>query len=116
MENEIDYGKVFGTEGDSPEEGAEEQEAAEPEAGTEPSGGKGQETAEPADDEADHPQRRQSQEDNRRYAAMRRRPAQEARDRASRAVDAAIAAAGIVDPRTGLPLRNTGGLQESRRR
>lgn len=114
MENEIDYGKVFGTEGDSPEEGAEEQEAAEPEAGTEPSGEKGQETAEPADDETDHPQRRQSQEDNRRYAAMRRRTEQEARDRASREVDAAIAAASIVDPRTGRPVRTRAELEACR--
>ena len=114
MENEIDYGKVFGTEGDSPEEGAEEQEAAEPEAGTEPSGEKGQETADPADDETDPPQRRQSQEDNRRYAAMRRRTEQEARDRASREVDAAIAAAGIVDPRTGRPVRTRAELEACR--
>ena len=114
MENEIDYGKVFGTEGDSPEEGAEEQEAAEPEAGTEPSGEKGQETAEPADDETDHPQRRQSQEDNRRFAAMRRRAEQEARDRASREGDAAIAAAGIMDPRTGRPVRTRAELEACR--
>ena len=45
---------------------------------------------------------------------MRRRTEQDARDRASREVDAAIAAAGIVDPRTGRPVRTRAELEACR--
>lgn len=114
MENEIDYGEVFGIEGELPEEGAEEQETAGPAAETEPSGEKEQEAAEPADDGAKEPQQRQSEEENRRYAAVRRRAEQEARAKASREMDAAVASAGLTDPRTGRPIRTRAELEACR--
>ena len=113
---DIDYYEVFGV-----EKGAEEQEPAEP-ANTEPAGEKEQEAAEPAgevsepegtnvpeevqdDERTNVPQTNvQSDEDNAKFAAIRRKAEADAKRRMEAEMDKVFAGMGLTDPYTNKPI------------
>lgn len=113
---DIDYYEVFGV-----EKGAEEQEPAEP-ANTEPAGEKEQEVAEPAGEVSESegtnvpeevqdaertnvPQTNvQSDEENAKFAAIRRKAEADAKKRMEAEMDKAFAGMGLTDPYTNKPI------------
>lgn len=122
---EIDYNAVFGL------EGAEAQEPAAP-APEDSAGEKEQETAVPAGDTqtednaethdgqeeppAEEGRAAQSDEDNARYAAMRRKAEADAEKRMKSELDKSIASLGLTDPYTNRPITNQAEMQAYRQR
>ena len=110
---EIDYYEVLGV-----EKGEEAQEAAAPVTTEEPEGVKEQEVTDPAgeSDEADRtnvPERTnvpkehvQSDEDNAKYAAIRRRAEADAKKKYEAELDKAVADMGFDDPYTNTPIKS----------
>ena len=119
---EIDYNAVFGIEGEEVQEaadpatednvGANEQEAAEP-AG-ESHVEEGAETEQKPSDESSH--HVQTDEENARYAAMRRKAEADAEKRMSAELDKSIASLGLTDPYTNKPITNHAEMQAYRQR
>ena len=119
---EIDYNAVFGIEGEEVQEaadpatednvGANEQEAAEP-AG-ESHVEEGAETEQkPSDESSRHVQ---TDEENARYAAMRRKAEADAEKRMNAELDKSIASLGLTDPYTNKPITNHAEMQAYRQR
>lgn len=117
---EIDYNAVFGFEGEEAQEaadpatednvGANEQEAAAP-------AGESQDGAEPEQkpsEESGH--HVQTDEENARYAAMRRRAEADAEKRMNAELDKSIASLGLTDPYTNKPITNHSEMQAYRQR
>lgn len=117
---EIDYNAVFGLEGEEAQEaadpatednvGANEQEAAAP-------AGESQDGAEPEQkpsEESGH--HVQTDEENARYAAMRRRAEADAEKRMNAELDKSIASLGLTDPYTNKPITNHSEMQAYRQR
>lgn len=119
---EIDYNAVFGIEGEEAQEaadpatednvGANEQEAAEP-AG-ESHVEEGAETEQKPSDESSH--HVQTDEENARYAAMRRKAEADAEKRMNAELDKSIASLGLTDPYTNKPITNHAEMQAYRQR
>lgn len=119
---EIDYNAVFGIEGEEVQEaadpatednvGANEQEAAEP-AG-ESHVEEGAETGQKPSDESSH--HVQTDEENARYAAMRRKAEADAEKRMNAELDKSIASLGLTDPYTNKPITNHAEMQAYRQR
>lgn len=119
---EIDYNAVFGIEGEEVQEaadpatednvGANEQEAAEP-AG-ESHVEEGAETEQKPSDESSH--HVQTDEENARYAAMRRKAEADAEKRMNAELDKSIASLGLTDPYTNKPITNHAEMQAYRQR
>ena len=119
---EIDYNAVFGIEGEEVQEtadpatednvGANEQEAAEP-AG-ESHVEEGAETEQKPSDESSH--HVQTDEENARYAAMRRKAEADAEKRMNAELDKSIASLGLTDPYTNKPITNRAEMQAYRQR
>lgn len=119
---EIDYNAVFGIEGEEVQEaadpatednvGANEQEAAEP-AG-ESHVEEGAETEQKPSDESSH--HVQTDEENARYAAMRRKAEADAEKRMNAELDKSIASLGLTDPYTNKPITNHAEMQAYRHR
>lgn len=119
---EIDYNAVFGIEGENEQEaadpatednvGANEQEAAEP-AG-ESHVEEGAETEQKPSDESSH--HVQTDEENARYAAMRRKAEADAEKRMNAELDKSIASLGLTDPYTNKPITNHAEMQAYRQR
>ena len=119
---EIDYNAVFGIEGEEGQEaadpatednvGANEQEAAEP-AG-ESHVEEGAETGQKPSDESSH--HVQTDEENARYAAMRRKAEADAEKRMNAELDKSIASLGLTDPYTNKPITNHAEMQAYRQR
>ena len=119
---EIDYNAVFGIEGEEVQEaadpatednvGANEQEAAEP-AG-ESHVEEGAETEQEPSDESSH--HVQTDEENARYAAMRRKAEADAEKRMNAELDKSIAGLGLTDPYTNKPITNHAEMQAYRQR
>ena len=117
---EIDYNAVFGLEGEEAQEaadpatednvGANEQEAAAPagesQDGTEPE-------QKPSEESGHHVQ---TDEENARYAAMRRRAEADAEKRMNAELDKSIASLGLTDPYTNKPITNHSEMQAYRQR
>lgn len=128
----IDFEEVFGVDAPVPEdegqaEGAGEngdvsggeRETAAP--GVPEPGEEGENEGEPAEaeehgTEQDDLPKPQTPEENARYAAIRRRAEEEAREKAARDLDAVIAGAGLSDPYTGSPITNSAELRAYRER
>lgn len=118
----IDYNAVFGIEGEEVQEaadpatednvGANEQEAAEP-AG-ESHVEEGAETEQKPSDESSH--HVQTDEENARYAAMRRKAEADAEKRMNAELDKSIASLGLTDPYTNKPITNHAEMQAYRQR
>ena len=111
---EIDYSEVFGVEGE------EVQEPAEPVTGNE-AGANEQEPAEPAEEKEErHEEHQQTEEENRRYAAIRRKAEADAMAKkdleVGKEVDAAISSLGLVDPYTNNPITNRAEMQAYQQR
>lgn len=117
---DIDYSAVFGLEGEEVQEaadpatednvGANEQEAAAP-------AGESQDGAEPEQkpsEESGH--HVQTDEENARYAAMRRRAEADAEKRMNAELDKSIASLGLTDPYTNKPITNHSEMQAYRQR
>ena len=119
---DIDYSAVFGIEGEEVQEaadpatednvGANEQEAAEP-AG-ESHVEEGAETGQKPSDESSH--HVQTDEENARYAAMRRKAEADAEKRMNAELDKSIASLGLTDPYTNKPITNHAEMQAYRQR
>lgn len=119
---DIDYNAVFGIEGEEVQEaadpatednvGANEQEAAEP-AG-ESHVEEGAETEQKPSDESSH--HVQTDEENARYAAMRRKAEADAEKRMNAELDKSIASLGLTDPYTNKPITNHAEMQAYRQR
>ena len=119
---EIDYNAVFGIEGEEVQEaadpatednvGANEQESAEP-AG-ESHVEEGAETEQKPSDESSH--HVQTDEENARYAAMRRKAEADAEKRMNAELDKSIASLGLTDPYTNKPITNHAEMQAYRQR
>lgn len=119
---EIDYNAVFGIEGEEVQEaadpatednvGANEQEAAEP-AG-ESHVEEGAETEQKPSDESSH--HVQTDEENARYAAMRRKAEADAEKRMNAELDKSISSLGLTDPYTNKPITNHAEMQAYRQR
>lgn len=119
---EIDYNAVFGIEGEEVQEAADpatednvgenEQEAAEP-AG-ESHVEEGAETEQKPSDESSH--HVQTDEENARYAAMRRKAEADAEKRMNAELDKSIASLGLTDPYTNKPITNHAEMQAYRQR
>lgn len=119
---EIDYNAVFGIEGEEVQEaadpatednvGANEQEAADP-AG-ESHVEEGAETGQKPSDESSH--HVQTDEENARYAAMRRKAEADAEKRMNAELDKSIASLGLTDPYTNKPITNHAEMQAYRQR
>lgn len=119
---EIDYTAVFGIEGEEVQEaadpatednvGANEQEAADP-AG-ESHVEEGAETGQKPSDESSH--HVQTDEENARYAAMRRKAEADAEKRMNAELDKSIASLGLTDPYTNKPITNHAEMQAYRQR
>ena len=119
---EIDYNAVFGIEGEEVQEaadpatednvGANEQEPAEP-AG-ESHVEEGAETEQKPSDESSH--HVQTDEENARYAAMRRKAEADAEKRMNAELDKSIASLGLTDPYTNKPITNHAEMQAYRQR
>ena len=117
---EIDYNAVFGIEGEEVQEaadpatednvGANEQEAAEP-AGESQDGAEDEQ--EPSDESSHHVQ---TDEENARYAAMRRKAEADAEKRMNAELDKSIASLGLTDPYTNKPITNHAEMQAYRQR
>lgn len=117
---DIDYSAVFGIEGEEVQEaadpatednvGANEQEAAEP-AGESQDGA---ETEQKPSDESSH--HVQTDEENARYAAMRRKAEADAEKRMNAELDKSIASLGLTDPYTNKPITNHAEMQAYRQR
>lgn len=117
---DIDYSAVFGLEGEEVQEaaapatednvGANEQEAAAP-------AGESQDGAEPEQkpsEEIDH--HVQTDEENARYAAIRRKAEADAEKRMNAELDKSIASLGLTDPYTNKPITNHSEMQAYRQR
>lgn len=117
---DIDYSAVFGLEGEEVQEladpatednvGANEQEAAAP-------AGESQDGAEPEQkpsEESGH--HVQTDEENARYAAVRRRAEADAEKRMNAELDKSIASLGLTDPYTNKPITNHSEMQAYRQR
>lgn len=119
---EIDYSAVFGIEGEEVQEpaapatedtvGENEQEPAEP-AG-ESHVEEGAETEQKPSDESSH--HVQTDEENARYAAMRRKAEADAEKRMNAELDKSIASLGLTDPYTNKPITNHAEMQAYRQR
>lgn len=119
---EIDYNAVFGIEGEEVQEAADpatedtvgenEQEPAEP-AG-ESHVEEGAETEQKPSDESSH--HVQTDEENARYAAMRRKAEADAEKRMNAELDKSIASLGLTDPYTNKPITNHAEMQAYRQR
>ena len=119
---EIDYNAVFGIEGEEVQEAADpatedtvgenEQESAEP-AG-ESHVEEGAETEQKPSDESSH--HVQTDEENARYAAMRRKAEADAEKRMNAELDKSIASLGLTDPYTNKPITNHAEMQAYRQR
>lgn len=117
---EIDYNAVFGIEGEEVQEaadpatednvGANEQEAAAP-AGESQDGAEDEQ--EPSDESSHHVQ---TDEENARYAAMRRKAEADAEKRMNAELDKSIASLGLTDPYTNKPITNHAEMQAYRQR
>lgn len=117
---EIDYNAVFGIEGEEVQEaadpatednvGANEQEPAAP-AGESQDGA---ETEQKPSDESSH--HVQTDEENARYAAMRRKAEADAEKRMNAELDKSIASLGLTDPYTNKPITNHAEMQAYRQR
>lgn len=117
---EIDYNAVFGIEGEEVQEaadpatednvGANEQEAAEP-AGESQDGAEDEQK--PSDESSHHVQ---TDEENARYAAMRRKAEADAEKRMNAELDKSIASLGLTDPYTNKPITNHAEMQAYRQR
>lgn len=95
---EIDYNEVFGVEGE------EVQEVAEPV--TEPEkGANEQEPAEPAQEITEQEEYKQTEEENRRYAAIRRKAEADERAKAQKEMDDFISSLGFENPYTNKPIK-----------
>ena len=116
---EIDYNAVFGIEGEEVQEaadpatednvGANEQEAAAP-------AGESQDGAEDEQEPSDESHRVQTDEENARYAAMRRKAEADAEKRMNAELDKSIASLGLTDPYTNKPITNHAEMQAYRQR
>lgn len=116
---DIDYSAVFGIEGEEEQEaadpatednvGANEQEAAEP-------AGESQDGAEDEQEPSDESHRVQTDEENARYAAMRRKAEADAEKRMNAELDKSIASLGLTDPYTNKPITNHAEMQAYRQR
>ena len=119
---EIDYNAVFGIEGEEVQEAADpatedtvgenEQEPAAP-AG-ESHVEEGAETGQKPSDESSH--HVQTDEENARYAAMRRKAEADAEKRMNAELDKSIASLGLTDPYTNKPITNHAEMQAYRQR
>ena len=117
---EIDYNAVFGIEGEEVQEaadpatednvGANEQEAAAP-AGESQDGAEDEQK--PSDESSHHVQ---TDEENARYAAMRRKAEADAEKRMNAELDKSIASLGLTDPYTNKPITNHAEMQAYRQR
>lgn len=117
---DIDYGAVFGLEGEEAQEAADpatedtvgenEQEAAAP-AGESQDGAESEQ--EVPEDSAPHVQ---TDEENARYAAMRRKAEADAEKRMNAELDKSIASLGLTDPYTNKPITNHAEMQAYRQR
>lgn len=106
---DIDYNEVFGLEEGST--GENTQEAADPAGSQEPVE---QEPAAESTHSEEPPEGEpapQSPEENARYAGIRRRAQQEARQRAEKEVDEKLQRAGMTDPQTGKPITSRAQLE-----
>ena len=117
---EIDYNAVFGIEGEEVQEAADpatedtvgenEQEPAAP-AGESQDGAEDEQ--EPSDESSHHVQ---TDEENARYAAMRRKAEADAEKRMNAELDKSIASLGLTDPYTNKPITNHAEMQAYRQR
>lgn len=117
---DIDYSAVFGIEGEEAQEvadpatedtvGENEQEPAAP-AGESQDGA---ETEQKPSDESSH--HVQTDEENARYAAMRRKAKADAEKRMNAELDKSIASLGLTDPYTNKPITNHAEMQAYRQR
>lgn len=109
---EIDYNEVFGV------EGVEEQEPTEPAAENQIEGEKEQEPTEPAEEEihTDTPKEPQSDEENRRYAAIRRKAEADAEKKMETKLDQLIAEIGFEDPYTGKKVKSKAEIDAYKKR
>ena len=116
---EIDYNAVFGIEGEEVQEAADpatedtvgenEQEPAAP-------AGESQDGAEDEQEPSDESHRVQTDEENARYAAMRRKAEADAEKRMNAELDKSIASLGLTDPYTNKPITNHAEMQAYRQR
>lgn len=116
---DIDYSAVFGLEGEEVQEpadpatedtvGENEQEAADP-------AGESQDGAEDEQKLSDESHRVQTDEENARYAAMRRKAEADAEKRMNAELDKSIASLGLTDPYTNKPITNHAEMQAYRQR
>lgn len=116
---EIDYSAVFGIEGEEVQEAADpatedtvgenEQEPAAP-------AGESQDGAEDEQEPSDESHRVQTDEENARYAAMRRKAEADAEKRMNAELDKSIASLGLTDPYTNKPITNHAEMQAYRQR
>lgn len=100
---EIDYNAVLGIEGE------EVQEAAAP-------AGESQDGAEDEQEPSDESHRVQTDEENARYAAMRRKAEADAEKRMNAELDKSIASLGLTDPYTNKLITNHAEMQAYRQR
>lgn len=116
---DIDYSAVFGIEGEEVQEAADpatedtvgenEQEPAAP-------AGESQDGAEDEQEPSDESHRVQTDEENARYAAMRRKAEADAEKRMNAELDKSIASLGLTDPYTNKPITNHAEMQAYRQR
>lgn len=116
---DIDYSAVFGIEGEEAQEAADpatedtvgenEQEPAAP-------AGESQDGAEDEQEPSDESHRVQTDEENARYAAMRRKAEADAEKRMNAELDKSIASLGLTDPYTNKPITNHAEMQAYRQR
>lgn len=116
---EIDYNAVFGIEGEEVQEAADpatedtvgenEQEPAAP-------AGESQDGAEDEQEPSDEIHHVQTDEENARYAAMRRKAEADAEKRMNAELDKSIASLGLTDPYTNKPITNHAEMQAYRQR
>lgn len=116
---DIDYSAVFGLEGEEVQEpadpagedtvGENEQEPADP-------AGESQDGAEDEQKPSDESHHVQTDEENARYAAMRRKAEADAEKRMNAELDKSIASLGLTDPYTNKPITNHAEMQAYRQR